>query len=228
MAYFTPEFIDFFKRLSRNNKREWFHAHKKEHEAFVKKPFEAFVGEMIHRIGAVDPAIAIEPKEAIFRIARDTRFSKDKTPYKTHAAAIITPGGRKNLQYPGLYFQFSATGIGVGGGLYQPDKGNLYKIRQAIVRSGPRLARALQGKQFRQVYGQLLGDRNKRLPKEFAAAAERFPFIANKGFFYYAEHDDPRLLLREDLAELLMRHYRAGSKVSEFLKGAIRKRSERG
>jgi uncharacterized protein (DUF2461 family) len=74
VAYFGEEFLDFFSALSRNNKREWFHAHKKRYEQHVKKPFEAFVGEMIHRIGSVDPAIAIQPREAIFRIARDTSW----------------------------------------------------------------------------------------------------------------------------------------------------------
>jgi uncharacterized protein (TIGR02453 family) len=221
VAYFGEEFLDFFSALSRNNKREWFHAHKKRYEQHVKKPFEAFVGEMIHRIGSVDPAIAIQPREAIFRIARDTRFSKDKTPYKTFVAAAISPGGRRDMQYPGLYFQFGAAGGLIAGGLHQLDKDNVFKVRQAILRHGATLDRALQGKRFRESFGELHGERHKRLPKQFAAFADRYPYIANKQFYYYVEYDDPRFVLRADLAEVLMRHYRAAGPVNEFLRKAL-------
>ncbi len=176
---------------------------------------------MIHRVSALDAAIAIEPKDAIFRIARDIRFSKDKTPYKTHVAAVITPGGRKDIQYPALYFSFGIHGVAIGGGMYRPDKDSLAKIREAIRRDGRTLTRALQGKQFRQLFGELQGERNRRLPKEFADALQRFPIIANKQFYYFAEYDNPRLLLKSDLADFVMRHYRAGKKVNEFLKAAI-------
>lgn len=221
MAYFAQPFIDFFRQLSRNNKREWFHAHRETYEQYVKQPFHYFVDEMIHRVSAFDPAIVIEPREAIFRIARDIRFSKDKTPYKTYVAAVITRGGRKENRYPGLYFSFGIHGIAIGGGMYHPNKDDLVDIRRAIARDGKTLARALQAKQFRALFGELQGEKHKRIPKEFAAHAERFSFIANKQFYCYAEYDDLRLLLRDDLTEFVMRHYKAGSKLSEFLKAAI-------
>ena len=74
---------------------------------------------------------------------------------------------------------------------------------------------------FKELYGDLLGERNVRLPREFATEAERYPFIANKQFFYFAEFDDPRMVLRRDLADLVMRHYKAGQKVNEFLAAAV-------
>ncbi len=222
MAFFTREYVDYFKKLARNNKREWFHAHKKHYEQHVKAPFNEFVAEMIDRISVLDPEIDLEPREAIFRIARDIRFSKDKTPYKTHMAAVITPAGRQDVQYPGLYFYFGATGVGIGGGVYKPDKENLYRIRQAIKRDGKKLERALKAKAFRDLFGgELRGEQNKRIPKEFAEAAERFPFIANKQFFYFAEYSDPAVVLRKDLAGFVLRHYRTGMKVNEFLKAAM-------
>ena len=221
MAYFTKEFIDFLKRLSRNNTREWFHAHKQEYERHVKVPFNDFVDEMIHRVSTDDPEIAIEPKDAIFRIARDIRFSKDKTPYKSHVAAVINRGGKKVDRYPGLYFSFNAQGVWTGGGMYRPDRDDLIKIRRAIKRDGTTLARALQGKQFKELFSELHGEKNKRLPKEFAAVAERFPYVANKQFYYFAEYNDPQVILKRDLADFIMRHYRAGKKVNEFLKAAV-------
>ena len=96
MAYFTKDFIDFFKELAANNKKEWFDFNRKRYEKSVKQPFAEFVQEMIDRIRADDPKVDISTKDAIFRINRDVRFSKDKTPYKTHMAAIVSARGKKD------------------------------------------------------------------------------------------------------------------------------------
>lgn len=221
MAYFSEDFTDFFGQLSRNNERDWYHANKKRYETKVKQPFERFVAEVIDRISLLDPDIALEPRDAVFRLARDIRFSKDKTPYKTHAAAVITREGRRDTQYPGLYIRLDANGAAIGGGMYQPDKNNLLKIRRAIVRDGRRLIRATRGKRFVDTFGELRGEKNKRLPSEFAEHVGRYPIIANKQFYYFAEYDDPDLLLRDDLVDFVLGHYRAGQKVNEFLKAAI-------
>lgn len=221
MAHFTREFIDHLEELARNNNRDWFHAHKRDYEDHVRRPFDDFVAEIIDRVSLIDSAIEIRPKDAIFRIARDIRFSKDKTPYKTHMAAVISREGRRDTQYPALYFHFGAEAVGIGGGIYQPDRENLLKIRRAIKRDGRALDRALNGKRFRQLYGELQGEKNVRLPKEFASELERYPLIANKQFYYFAEYDDPRMVLRDDLADTVMRHYEAGQKVNEFLGRAV-------
>ena len=89
MAWFEKEFIAFFLELEVNNHKEWFHENKKRYEQYVKEPFYNFVAEMIKRINKDDPSIAIEPKEAIFRINRDIRFSKDKQPYKNYYHALV-------------------------------------------------------------------------------------------------------------------------------------------
>jgi uncharacterized protein (TIGR02453 family) len=224
MAWFTKEYIDYFTKLSRNNKREWFHAHKKDYERQVKGPFTDLVAEMLDRISVLDPNIDIEPKQAMFRIARDIRFSKDKTPYKTHMAAVISPEGRKELQYPGLYLSFGLDGIMIAGGLYKPDKDDVVKVRRAIKKDGASLDRALRGKAFKDLFGELQGEKNKRLPKEFADDVERYPLIANKQFYYHANYADTKLLLRDDLPAFVLKHYRAGQKVNDFLKAAIGRR----
>ena len=106
--------------------------------------------------------------------------------------------------------------------MYNPDKQSLLRIRQAIRRDGRTLARRLRRKRFQELFGELHGERNKRLPKEFAEVVERFPFIANKQFYYYAEYKDPLLLLQDALADFVMQHYRAGKPVNEFLSSAVR------
>jgi len=83
MSYFTQDFIDFFKELSQNNHKEWFHANKKRYEASVKNPFYALLGDIIKEFQKEDPLMNLEVKNAVARINRDIRFSKDKTPYNT-------------------------------------------------------------------------------------------------------------------------------------------------
>ncbi|UCF21288.1 MAG: DUF2461 domain-containing protein [Gemmatimonadota bacterium] len=224
MAYFSEDFIRFLRSLMKNNNREWFHAHKREYETHVKEPFRALVAELIDRVSLLHPDVAIEPKDAIFRIARDIRFSKDKTPYKTFVAAFISRDGRQQMKHPGLYIQLGVEGLLVAGGMYQPAREDISRVRRAILEDGATFQRALRGKRFKDLFGELQGERNKRLPKEFAAAVARYPFIANKQFYYYAEYDDARIVLRDDLADFLMRHFSAGNKVNDFLKAAISRR----
>ncbi len=219
MAHFTKDYLAFLRGLARNNTREWFHANKARYESAVKVPFRDFVEEMIHRVSAIDSSVVLEPKDAIFRIARDIRFSKDKTPYKTHMSAVVNRGGRKDHRSPGLYFQLGASNVAVAGGVYQPDKSALYNIRAAIRDRGTELDRLVKSKAFRERFGELMGDKNKVLPKEFKDARDRFPLIANKQFYYWVEHPADTLL-RDDLAAFLMEHYRAGKKVGDWLAAA--------
>jgi uncharacterized protein (TIGR02453 family) len=220
MSYFTPAFTAFFRGLGRRNTRPWFHAHRTEFETAVKQPFADFVAEMIERIATLDPGMRCEPREAIFRIARDTRFSRDKTPYKVHASAVIGPDGRKT-EKPAFYFELSARGLGVAGGVYQPDRASLHRIREAIRDGGDRLERLLRDRTFRRLCGTLQGERNVRLPPEFAPAAGRHPLLYHKQFYWWAEIARPATVRRSDLAEFLMRYYRAGRPVNAWLGEAL-------
>lgn len=136
-------------------------------------------------------------------------------------AAVVSREGRRDTQCPALYFHFGVDGIGIGGGIYRPNRENLSRIRRAIKRDGEVLVRALNRKRFKDLYGSLQGERNVRLPMEFASELERHPLIANKQFYYFAEYDDPRMVLRKDLADLVMRHYEVGREVNGFLARAL-------
>ena len=215
----TPEYSRFFRGVARNNHRAWYHAHKPAYDAHVRRPFEELVEEMIFRIGAADPSVrGLTPREAIFRLARDIRFTKDKTPYKLFSAAVIAPGGRKQSRAPGFYFEIGADRIGVAGGIYQPDKETLLRIRRAIASRGAELERLLAAPGFRRVFRALQGERNVRLPPEFAPVAARHPLVAHRQFYYWVEHAGP---LRGSVADFLMRHYRAGRPVSAWLAEAV-------
>ena len=95
---FEKDFIDFFKELAQNNNKEWFDSNRKRYESSIKKPFKEFISKLISEIQLHDSEVLIEPKDAIFRINRDIRFSKDKTPYKLQTSAIVSAGGRKNRE----------------------------------------------------------------------------------------------------------------------------------
>ena len=96
MAYFTNEYFAFFKELAGNNNKDWFDANRKRYEEHVKDPFKHFLQDLINAIKVLDDRIDLTPNQAGFRINRDIRFSKDKTPYKLNRSAIISPGGTKN------------------------------------------------------------------------------------------------------------------------------------
>lgn len=220
MSWFTRDFLTFFDALKQNNTREWFHENKKLYETAVKEPFAELVEDLIYRISGEEPGFDVEPKDAIFRINRDVRFSKNKEPYKTHVAANISPAGRKSDAGPGFYIHFSSDEAYVGGGIYMPGKELLDTIRQTIAADPEALDVVLGEKNFREKYGELLGEKNKVLPSGYKAVVARQPLIANKQFYYMADLK-PDFILADDLPEQLMEYYHAGRGMNEYLNNAI-------
>ncbi|MDX1478344.1 MAG: DUF2461 domain-containing protein [Saprospiraceae bacterium] len=213
----SKQFVSFFKDLSANNNREWFHENKKRYEQHVKAPFEALTGEVIERMKKLDPEITVTPNECVFRIYRDVRFSKDKSPYKTHMAAAVGRGGRKDHSYPGVYFQADGEGVSIAGGCWQPDKDRLYRIRAKIAEDPKRFQRILNGKKFKETFKGLEGERNKVIPKEFREVGEQVPEIYNKSFHYWTSYKGQKHVTRDDLAKFIVDHYKTAKAFNEFL-----------
>jgi uncharacterized protein (TIGR02453 family) len=220
MAWFEKKFIQFFKELENNNHREWFHSNKKRYEEFVKIPFYDFVGEMIRRIQADDATYAIDPKDAIFRINRDIRFSPDKRPYKTKASAIISPGGRKNFNTPGIYFEFKADGIQFYGGAHHIEKDQLERVRNNIAKSPGEFNRIINAADFSRHFNEVLGEKNKRIPKELQEAAKKQPLIFNKNY-YYGKKMAADLLLKDELPDKIFELYLVGKPFNMFFREAM-------
>jgi len=219
-AYFTPEFTTFFKDLSKNNNSVWFNENKARYEKDVKIPFTALVQDIISKSQKLDPSIQIEPKEAITRLNRDIRFSKDKSLYKMHVSAIISPKGKKEKEYPGMYIELSPERIAIYGGAYQLEKEALYKVRNTIAKNLDEFKKILANKTFVNLFGELQGDKNKVLPPEFKALLDQQPLIANKNFYYMAELS-PKELTSPTLLDIMMAHFKAGKPVSDFLAKAM-------
>lgn len=160
--------LQFLKNLKNNNDRTWFEEHRSEFEK-AKMDFEEFVAKVISDLSKVNPPIGkLLPKDCIFRIYRDVRFSKNKAPYKSHFSAWINEGGKKS-NLSGVYVHIESGGEWgnfVGGGVWNPESENLKKIRQEIEYNHEEFFKIIHQKKFKEVFGDLSQENKlKRLPK---------------------------------------------------------------
>lgn len=220
MKYFTADYLEFFKELAPNNNKEWFDINRKRYLNSVKEPFKKFVSDLIQEVAKLDNEVQIQAKDAIFRINRDIRFSKDKTPYKLNNSAIISKTGKKDKNYPGIYIELSPDKFRFYGGVYMPDTKQIQKIREAIVNQGDELNNILKNKDFKSKFGEIKGEKNKRIPIEFRELAKKQPLLLNKQWYHFAELS-PKILLQDDLMETVLEYVQAASKMRVFLKNAL-------
>lgn len=217
MAFFTNDYLEFFKELAANNHKDWFDENRKRYQESVKKPFDAFVDAVINEMRKTDSSINIQAKDAVFRINRDIRFSQDKTPYKLNRSAIIAPGGKKNKTFPGLYFEFSPEHVRVYTGAYMPDKDQLQAIREEIADNLTEFDKIITNKKFIDTYQEVRGEKNARIPKEFKEAGEKQPLIYNKNFYVYTTLP-AEIILEDDLVKTITNTYKIAEPFANFLK----------
>ena len=166
-AGFPPEMAGFFRSLKRNNRREWFQPRKHLFEQHVKTPMLELIGALNGEFAKFAPEYVTEPKSAIFRIYRDTRFSADKTPYKTHIAGSFSRRGGERLGAGGFYFSVSLEVVEIAAGLWHPDRDVTLLVRNHIAETHQELSKILAGKTLRKLAGDLQGDALSRSPKGF-------------------------------------------------------------
>jgi len=136
-AYFSSELFQFLVELRYNNQREWFQANKPRYEAWVRQPFLRFIADFAPRLEKITPDYVAGP-QSLFRIHRDTRFSANKAPYKTHAAAQFRHRLGQDVHMPGFYIHLEPDNCFLGAGMWMPEPDNLRRIRAAIARQDPR------------------------------------------------------------------------------------------
>jgi uncharacterized protein (TIGR02453 family) len=159
--------LDFLGQLKENNNREWFQKNKKMYEE-AKSEMEGFVDALIPGIAGFDPSVKyVNGKDCLFRIFRDVRFSKDKSPYKLNMGAWISKGGRKSSG-PGYYLHIQPGESMLAGGVYMPDPDQLKKIRQEIYYNAGEFKAILENKSAKRFFNGLSDwDKQKLPPKDF-------------------------------------------------------------
>ncbi|MFM1792161.1 MAG: hypothetical protein RLZZ252_515 [Bacteroidota bacterium] len=184
MRHLTEDFFEFFIELTLNNNKTWFDDNRKRYEKSVKLPFRSFVEELIKEVSAVDARFSsLSASDCLFRINRDIRFSKDKTPYKTHCSAALQLGDSKNMSLGGLYVEFGPESCGIYAGVYMPDKETLTRIRTNISTNLMGFRKAIEHPNFKKNFGEIRGDKNKILPSPFKELALNEPYLYNKQFY---------------------------------------------
>jgi uncharacterized protein (TIGR02453 family) len=210
---FPPEALRFLRALARNNEREWFQPRKEQYEQQVKAPMIALVTELNAELAKYAPDYVTDPKKAIFRIYRDTRFSADKTPYKTNISAVFhkrgQPGG-------GFYFSVSAKEVEIAGGIYHPDREVTLAVRQHIAEHHEELRRLLADRKTSKLCGELRGDELSRAPKGFDPGHPAIDLIRKKDWIFDTTLDPSIATTPELWAEITSR-FRAMHPALEFL-----------
>lgn len=167
MPLFTPETLRFLRGLKRNNRRDWFSKHRGEYDAHVRAPMIAAIERLAVDLPAFAPDLVADPRRSMYRIYRDVRFSPDKSPYKTHAAATFPCRALPRHEGAGLYFHVSPDEVWIGGGMYAPQPPQLHAVRAHIAANFRQLESIVESPGFRRTLGGLHGERLQRVPPGF-------------------------------------------------------------
>lgn len=178
------EGIRFLRQLKTNNNREWFQANKQTFEQKLRAPMELLVDQVNSKLAGIAPEYVTDPKKAIFRIYRDTRFSNDKTPYKTHLGALFSRRGMAKLSGGAFYFHVAPEGVVVAGGVYFADPKALLQIRNYLCSHHDELGILLKAKSIKTLCGELHGEGLSRPPKGFRADHPAIELIKRKQWYF--------------------------------------------
>jgi uncharacterized protein (TIGR02453 family) len=223
MSFFSSDYLQFFIELAANNNKDWFDLNRKRYEQNVKKPFVVFVQHIIDQLAKNDPTFKeLEAKDCIFRINRDIRFSKDKSPYKMMCSAVVAPEGKKSKAVNGVYFEFGPEHMRVYGGVYEIEKEDLEAVREGIAQDISKFQKAYQNPTFVKTFGEILGEKNKVLPAHLREAASIEPLIFNKQWYFYTQFE-PETILKENLDEIVLNCYEAGRPVESCFNELIKR-----
>lgn len=213
------DILGFLKELKSNNNRDWMHANKPTYQK-VKKKFQDFIAELIEEIATFDEQVTdVTTKEVVFRINRDIRFSKDKTPYKQNFGAAIAQGGKKS-KYPIYYIHIQPDNSFVGGGIYQPSSEILAKIRQEIDYNLQDFKEVVEETNFKDKFGKLSDIRVKTSPKGYSKDNPAIDYLRLKSFITSQKYDD-KAVLSDDFKSKVIQTFKNLKPLQDFLYKAI-------
>jgi len=219
---FPKDLFGFLEELKQNNNREWFNDHKQRYTESVVQPISEFIIAMQPRLRAISKNYIANPKPhggSMFRIYRDTRFSKDKTPYKTHAACQFRHIRSKDAHAPGFYVHLDTDSLYFGGGIWSPPGPQLNLIRDFIADNARSWARIKNAKKVREVGG-IKGDSLKRPPRGFDAEHVHIKDLKRKSFYVMSE-TEPNAALRSDFVDKVTEAFGRAAPLNRFVCDAL-------
>jgi uncharacterized protein (TIGR02453 family) len=184
---FPPDTLRFLRALKRNNRREWFQPRKAEYEAKVRAPMVSVIEQLAVDLRAFAPELVASPKMSLYRVYRDTRFSDDKTPYKTHVAASFPWRGLPKHEGAGAYLHVAPSEVWIGGGMYAPQPPQLHAVREHIAANSRRLRRIIEAPGFKKMFGALEGEKLQRVPRGFPKDHEAAELLKHRQFLAAVE-----------------------------------------
>jgi uncharacterized protein (TIGR02453 family) len=213
---FPPECLQFLRDLKLNNRREWFQPRKQTYDEKVRGPMLELVAALSDEIAEFAPEMATDSKKAVYRIYRDVRFSPDKSPYKTHIAAVFSPRGLEKHSGAGMYFHISADEVLVGGGIYAPAPAELLAVRGFLADHAAKLDGILRERQFRALFKEMTGEKLKRVPKGFRQDHPAADVLVYKQFLA-GTLLPPDIVTTPKLFRELVKHFRGITPFLQFL-----------
>jgi len=191
--------LDFLKKLSKNNNKEWFD---KNRDSYLKakQNVEDFTALLIKEIAKFNPAVGtLQPKNCVFRIFRDVRFSKNKSPYKNNMGAYISEGGKKGNK-AGYYLHIQPNGESfLAGGMYMPEAPLLNAIRQEIDYNTAEFKKIIGKKSFKTIFGELEGEKLKTVPKGYDKNHPDIELLKHKSYIVWHKLDDKEIVQKDFL-----------------------------
>ena len=207
---FPPQTLDYLRDLDQNNNRQWFEEHRADFEKHFLKPAREFVTAMGERLTEFVPGIHADPRvdRSIFRIYRDTRFSRDKTPYKTHLGLWFWEGPGKRMEHSGFYFHLEPEAMILGCGEYVFSTPKLTAFRLAVKDKfqGAALVKAAESVQAKGPYS--IGGRHyKKIPRGFTPSQDKHGYLLHNGLFAGFESQPAPELFTPEAVDYVSEHY---------------------
>ena len=221
MAFFTKDSEKWLKGLAKNNNKAWFDEHRKEYERHFKTPYQALAAALVEQVAEVENEYEIPAKQATYRINRDVRFAKDKTPYKTDLGITVGRYAKHDPGWPAYTCRVGLSGVWVAGGLYGPSNELRDSVRRYVGENSAELRELMNAEPYASTFGDLNGDAHKRSPAELKELAAVEPLVLNKQWVFWSSFDEKGLLLRDDLDQFILDQWEIARPAQEFLKRAV-------
>lgn len=221
---FPRECVQFYSELARNNSRTWFSEHKADFDKYVLEPAQDFVFEMGKLLQKISPKVIADPRldKSIFRPYRDTRFSKDKSPYKTHLGIFFWEGNRPKMECPGYYFHLEPPTLFLAAGMHGFPKPILEAYRDSVVdpKHGKALAQAVK-EVLKKPECTVGGQHFKKTPRGYDSAHENVELLLYNGLYAMTEAAVPPEFYSEDILNYCFKKFQDLSPIHKWLAGMV-------